>query len=137
MKRSSNPFIAFIFCLVAAIPTNAQTKPNPATHKSGPGTTGATASNTTTTGTSNKSTISTAQPAVTSIDENVHRVPTKLVTMHNPAFKSTPTYARRKQAYDKNTDDTARRDIPMPDGSHIKLKMVKNPAFGNMEASIK
>jgi Thiol-activated cytolysin len=137
MKRSLNPFIAFIFCLVAALPTNAQTKPSPANHKSGPATSGATASNTTTTGTPNKSTISTAQPAGTSIDENVHRVPTKLVTMHNPAFKSTPTYARRKQAYDKNTDDTARRDIHMPDGSLIHMKMVKNPSFGNMAASIK
>src|SRR3984957_9832667 len=139
MSQIKNPFVILILCLFTALQSKAQTKTSPTTHKSGATATtagSATASNTPTT--SSKSNTSTAQPALASvIDENVHRVPTKIVTMHNPAFKSTPTYARRKQAYAKNTDDTARRDIPMPDGSHIKLKMVKNPAFGNMEASIK
>lgn len=137
-------FIALILCLGAAIPTNAQTKTSPATHKAAPS--GAAAAtnlpNNATTSTSANSPKSTSAPAAQSaiasaVDENVHRLSTKIVTMHSPGFKNTPTYARRKQAYDKNTDDTARKDISMPDGSKIKLKMVKNPSFGNMAASIK
>jgi hypothetical protein len=141
--RIGLPLIILILSLGVAIQTKAQTKTSPSNHKSsatGPGAGTATGNPTTTTspGSPNKPSSAAAQTVRTSVvDENVHHVSNSVLTMHNPAFKNTPTYARRKQAYDKNTDDTARREIPMPDGSRIKLKMVKNPSFGNMPASIK
>jgi hypothetical protein len=138
VSRIGLPLIGLLLCLCAAIQTNGQTKSSPSTHKPAPATANTANSSNSPTPSTTTNKPNTAQPALTTaVDENVHRVPTKIVTMHSPAFKSTPTYARRKQAYDKNTDDTARRDIPMPDGSHLKLKMVKNPSFGNMPPSIK
>lgn len=70
-------------------------------------------------------------------DEQVHVFPTKLVTFHDPEYKKSNDYTKRQKKYNKTMDDTARKDIAYPDGSKIKLKMVKNPSFGGMPTSIK
>jgi hypothetical protein len=71
------------------------------------------------------------------VDELVHVSQTKLVTFHDPEYKKTDDYAKRQKKYSKAMDDTARKDIPYPDGSKIKLKMVKNPSFGSMPTSVR
>jgi hypothetical protein len=71
------------------------------------------------------------------IDDNVHTSTTKVVTLHDPEYKSTKKYADSKKKFDKTFDDTASKAITFPDGSKIKLKMVKNPSFGGMPTSIK
>src|SRR6202012_5163389 len=79
-------------------------------------------------------TPATTQPAV---DDLVHTSSTKVVTLHDPEYKSSPKYAKSKQKYDKTFDDTASKVINYPDGSKLHLKMVKNPSFGGMPTSIK
>ena len=71
------------------------------------------------------------------IDELVHTSPTRIATLHDPEYKKTDSYARRKAKYDKNQDDTARKTVSYPDGSKIHLKMVKNPSFGGQSSNIK
>lgn len=80
-----------------------------------------------------------APPASTTpvIDDNVHTSATKVLTLHDPEYKSTKKYADAKKKFDKTFDDTASKAITFPDGSKIRLKMVKNPSFGGMPTSIK
>jgi hypothetical protein len=90
--------------------------------------------------TTTTTTTTTAPPATSKtpvVDEGVHVSQTKLVTFHDPEYKKTNDYAKRQKKYSKTMDDTARKDIAYPDGSKIKLKMVRNPSFGGMPTSIK
>ena len=80
-----------------------------------------------------------ATPAVSTpaIDDLVHTSTTKVLTLHDPEYKSTPKYAKSKKKYDKAFDDTASKVLTYPDGSKVHLKLVKNPSFGGMPTSIK
>lgn len=71
------------------------------------------------------------------IDDLVHTSTTKVLTLHDPEYKSTPKYAKSKKKYDKTFDDTASKVLTYPDGSKVHLKLVKNPSFGGMPTSIK
>jgi hypothetical protein len=90
--------------------------------------------------TTTPSTSTTQPPAATKtpvMDELVHTSTTKVLTLHDPEFKKTTIYAKRKQKYEKAFDDTASKTVVYPDGSKIHLKMVKNPSFGGLPTSIK
>ena len=81
----------------------------------------------------------TTTPAATTpvIDDLVHTSTTKIVTLHDPEFKSSTKGAKQAKKVPKAFSDTARKDITYPDGSKIHLKMMKNPSFGGQATNIK
>jgi len=62
----------------------------------------------------------------TGIDDLVHVSSTKILTLHDPEFKSTAKHEKRKATYAKSYDDTAKKKI-----NGVTLKFVRNPSFGN------
>jgi hypothetical protein len=69
--------------------------------------------------------------------DKVLKSPTKIVTLRDATFKSTPKYSTRKTKYDKNEDGSQmQKDFTYPDKSVLHLKMVKNPSFAGQAASI-
>ena len=136
MKRVLNTFLPFVIVLFS-ICTQAQTSKPVAKPTTPPAKATAVASTTPPATTPPATTATTTKTTTPPMDELVHTSTTKVLTLHDPEYKSSPKYAKSKQKYDKAFDDTASKLITYPDGSKLHLKMVKNPSFGGMPTSIK
>jgi|HubBroStandDraft_1064217.scaffolds.fasta_scaffold13999_4 hypothetical protein len=129
---------AFLSGLLLLFCTGVLAQPKPSgkattTKLSTPAVASASPATTTTTSGTKTTTSSAAVPVL----DKVIKSPTKIVTLRDAAFKSTPKYSTRKAKYDKNEDGSQmQKDITYPDKSILHLKMVKNPSFAGQPNSI-
>ena len=70
-------------------------------------------------------------------NELVNLSATKIVTLSDPNFKKTTTYAKQQAKNPKTFNQAAQKDITFPDGHILHLRMEKNPSFGGLGTSIK